>query len=89
MGKTIMGAVVLADGYIANINGEVGPLFDWFGNGAAIPGPAERQREPPRDASIHRETPPRGGVLPRSTRPLRPGGAFDGGLGRPVMDQAP
>jgi hypothetical protein len=88
MGKTIMGAVVLADGYIANINGEVGPLFDWFSNGAAIPDPAERQREPPGDASIHRETPPRGGFSPRSTRPLGPGGVFDRTLGRPGMDQA-
>jgi hypothetical protein len=33
MGKTIMGAVVSLDGYIANINGDVGPLFDWYGNG--------------------------------------------------------
>ena len=88
MGKMIMGAVVLADGYIANINGEVGPLFDWFGNGAAILGPAERQREPPGDASIQRQTPPRGGLLPRSTRQLGPGGVFDPTLGRPVMDQA-
>lgn len=88
MGETIMGAVVLADGYIANINGEVGPLFDWFGNGAAIPGPAERQREPPGDASIHRETPRRGAVLPRSTSPLGPGGLFDRSLGRPGMHQA-
>jgi hypothetical protein len=33
MGKTIMGAVVSLDGYIASINGDVGPLFDWYGNG--------------------------------------------------------
>ena len=33
MGKTIMGAVVSLDGYIANVNGEVGPLFDRLGNG--------------------------------------------------------
>lgn len=33
MGKTIMYAVVSADGYIARPDGEVGPLFDWYGNG--------------------------------------------------------
>lgn len=33
MGKTIMYAVVSADGYVARPDGEVGPLFDWFGNG--------------------------------------------------------
>lgn len=33
MGKTIMGAVVSLDGFIADNNDEVGPLFDWYGNG--------------------------------------------------------
>jgi len=33
MGKTIMGAVVSLDGFIADDNDSVGPLFDWFGNG--------------------------------------------------------
>jgi dihydrofolate reductase len=33
MGKTIMGAVVSLDGYIAREDDSVGPLFDWFGNG--------------------------------------------------------
>lgn len=33
MGKTIMCAVVSADGYVARRDGEVGPLFDWYGNG--------------------------------------------------------
>lgn len=32
MGKTIMGAVVSVDSYIARPDGEVGPLFDWYGN---------------------------------------------------------
>ena len=32
MGNTIMGAVVSLDGFIANDN-DVGPLFDWYGNG--------------------------------------------------------
>lgn len=33
MGKTIMGAVVSLDGYMADDNDGVGPLFDWLGNG--------------------------------------------------------
>lgn len=33
MGRTIMGAVVSADGFIAYDDDTVGPLFDWFGNG--------------------------------------------------------
>jgi dihydrofolate reductase len=33
MGRTIMGAVVSLDGFIADDNDDVGPLFDWFGNG--------------------------------------------------------
>jgi dihydrofolate reductase len=33
MGKTIMGAVVSLDGFIADNNDRVGPLFDWLGNG--------------------------------------------------------
>jgi dihydrofolate reductase len=33
MGKTIMGAVVSLDGFMADDNDEVGPLFDWYGNG--------------------------------------------------------
>jgi dihydrofolate reductase len=33
MGKAIMGAVVSLDGFIADDNDGVGPLFDWYGNG--------------------------------------------------------
>lgn len=33
MGRTIMGAVVSLDGYIARGDDSVGPLFDWYGNG--------------------------------------------------------
>lgn len=33
MGKTLMGAVVSLDGFIADDNDGVGPLFDWYGNG--------------------------------------------------------
>ena len=33
MGKTIMGAVVSLDGFMADDNDGVGPLFDWGGNG--------------------------------------------------------
>ena len=33
MNRTIMGAVVSLDGFIADDNDNVGPLFDWYGNG--------------------------------------------------------
>ena len=33
MGKTIMGAIVSLDGFMADDNDGVGPLFDWLGNG--------------------------------------------------------
>ena len=34
MGKTIMGvAAVSLDGFIADDNDDVGPLFDWLGSG--------------------------------------------------------
>ncbi len=33
MGKTVMAAVVSMDGFIADDNDAVGPLFDWYGNG--------------------------------------------------------
>lgn len=33
MGKTLTGAVVSLDGFIADDDDRVGPLFDWYGNG--------------------------------------------------------
>lgn len=33
MGKVIVAATVSLDGFIADENDGVGPLFDWFGNG--------------------------------------------------------
>jgi dihydrofolate reductase len=33
MARTVMSAVVSLDGYIADDDDGVGPLFDWFGNG--------------------------------------------------------
>ena len=33
MGKTIMGAVVSLDGFMADDDDGVGPFFDWLGNG--------------------------------------------------------
>ena len=33
MGKVIMAATVSLDGYIADLDDAVGPLFDWYGNG--------------------------------------------------------
>jgi len=36
VGKTIMGAVVSLDGFIADDGDGVGPLFDWYGNGDVV-----------------------------------------------------
>jgi hypothetical protein len=33
MGKVIMGAVVSLDGFMADDDDGIGPLFDWIGNG--------------------------------------------------------
>jgi dihydrofolate reductase len=33
MGKTVMGAIVSLDGFMADDEDSVGPLFDWLGNG--------------------------------------------------------
>jgi dihydrofolate reductase len=48
MGKTIMGvAAVSLDGFIADVNDEVGPLFDWLGSGDvswSLPGSADEAR---------------------------------------------
>jgi dihydrofolate reductase len=33
MGKTVMGAIVSLDGFMADDEDGVGPLFDWLGNG--------------------------------------------------------
>ncbi|MCZ7537320.1 MAG: hypothetical protein M5T61_16360 [Acidimicrobiia bacterium] len=33
MGKSVMAAVVSMDGFIAADDDEVGPLFEWYGNG--------------------------------------------------------
>ena len=33
MGKVIVGATVSLDGFIAADDDDVGPLFDWYGNG--------------------------------------------------------
>lgn len=41
-----MGAVVSLDGYIADTDGGVGPLFDWYGNGDVEWIWTERQEEP-------------------------------------------
>jgi dihydrofolate reductase len=48
MGKTIMGvAAVFLDGFIADDNDDVGPLFDWFGSGdvgGSLPGSDDEAR---------------------------------------------
>ena len=48
MGRTIMWAVVSLDGYIADEKDQVGPLFDWFGNGDVEWKVSEQQDEPSR-----------------------------------------
>jgi hypothetical protein len=54
MGKTIMGAVVSLDGYIADMNGDVGPLFDWYGNGDVEWKFTEKQEQPCRTTKASR-----------------------------------
>ncbi len=48
MGKTIMGAAAVSlDGFIADENDEVGPLFDWLGSGDvswSLPGSDDEAR---------------------------------------------
>jgi dihydrofolate reductase len=47
MGKTIMGAVLSLDGFMADESDGVGPLFDWLGNGDvawAFPGSDDEVR---------------------------------------------
>lgn len=55
MGRTIMGAVVSLDGYIAYPDGEVGPLFDWYGNGDVEWKFTEKQEQPLRTTQASRD----------------------------------
>jgi len=55
MGNTIMGAVVSLDGYIADVNGDVGPLFDWYGNGDVEWKFTEKQEYPFRTTQASRD----------------------------------
>lgn len=48
MANTITGAVVSLDGYVTDINGDVGSLFDWYGNGDVEWKWTERQEHPRR-----------------------------------------
>ena len=47
MGKTIMGAVVSLDGFMADDDDGVGPMFDWLGNGDALGLPGRTTRSAP------------------------------------------
>ena len=53
MSTVVMHAVVSLDGYIADENDEVGPLFDWYFNGdqPIVDEPAEEQHDPFRVSS--------------------------------------
>src|SRR4029453_2255535 len=55
MGHTIMGAVVSLDGYIAGDNDDVGPLFDWYGNGDVEWKFSEDQQQPSRPTQASKE----------------------------------
>jgi dihydrofolate reductase len=55
MGRTIMGAVVSLDGYIAHDDDDVGPLFDWYGNGDVEWTFAETQEHPCRTTQASRD----------------------------------
>jgi dihydrofolate reductase len=55
MGRTIMGAVVSLDGYIAHDDDDVGPLFDWYGNGDVEWKFAEHQEHPARTTQASRD----------------------------------
>jgi hypothetical protein len=60
MGKTIMGAVVSLDGFIADDNDDVGPLFDWYGNGDvtwSFPGSDGESRSTQASADFMRNCP--------------------------------
>ena len=50
MGKVVMHNVVSVDGFIADDNDGIGPLFEWYGNGEhALEGGGAREgsRRPP------------------------------------------
>src|SRR6478736_6226247 len=54
MSTVVMHAVVSVDGYIADENDEVGPLFDWYFNGTEplVDEPAEQLHSPFRVSAI-------------------------------------
>ena len=56
MGTTIMGAAAVSlDGFIADDNDEVGPLFDWLGGGEvswSLPGSPDEARSTPASADF-------------------------------------
>ena len=53
VGRAVMGAAVSRDGYIADDQDGVGPLFDRYGNGDV----AGRSREAPRSPTAHAPPP--------------------------------
>ena len=55
MGRTIMGAVVTLDGFIADDQDDVGPLFDWYGNGDVEWGWAENPDDTCRTTQASRD----------------------------------
>ena len=55
MGKTIMGAVVSLDGFIADLDDGVGSMFDWFGNGDVEWFLDEKQEQPLRTTQASKD----------------------------------
>lgn len=55
MGRTIMGAVVSLDGFIAYEDDTIGSMFDWFGNGEVEWTWTESQEEPLRTTLASKE----------------------------------
>lgn len=87
-GKVIIGAAVSIDGYIADANDGVGPLFDWYFNGSEEMRMGPHQYRPeggyrpePRSAAFLRETWPRIGVTIMGRRLFD---LTDGWRGRPA-----
>jgi dihydrofolate reductase len=93
MGKSIMGAVVSLDGYIADVNGEVGPLFDWLGNGDVELKFTEEQEHPARttqaSADFMRAVYPRIGAVVIGRRTFDQTNGWGARRGRPRLRRHP
>ena len=55
MSTVVMHNVVSVDGFIADHNDDIGPLFDWYSNGDVAAG-RQRRTRPPRRSRRHPPT---------------------------------